>query len=74
MARVTWDELPDEFKEQKINELQEELIEEERGHTGDSRNKIMEAAGWTEEEYIRHEVWPRSMVERHIKNHFPVIL
>lgn len=66
---LRWSDLPVEFGEEKIKEVRENLIEQEKGHyVGEAEEEL----GMSEEEYVRNEVWDKDSVISHITNHFPI--
>lgn len=66
---LDWNDLPVEWRKEKIEEVRENLIEQEKGHYAAEAEDELDMA---EEEYLRNEVWNRDNVESHIKNHFPI--
>ncbi len=66
---LDWNDLPVEWRKEKIEEVRENLIEQEKGHYAAEAEDELDM---TEEEYLRNEVWNRDNVESHIKNHFPI--
>lgn len=82
---MDWEDLPEDYREEKIDEVREKLVAQEKGHyVGAVEDRIQEEdpdhevqmtdeeAAREEERYLREEVWNREEVERHIRNHFPV--
>lgn len=66
---LDWYELPPEWREEKLQEVQTKLIEQEKDHyAGDAEELGYES----EEEYLKEEIWTLENVEDHITNHFPV--
>jgi len=68
---LRWNELPVEWRKEKIEEVRENLIAQETEHYQGEWEKS-ELGYNSPEEYTRQEIWIFKKVKEHIQYHFPV--